>query len=109
MPPQVRQYVITNRKGKSYTESGFQTQWKRAMTKAFPNVEHRFMFRDLRAKSISDAVALESALTGGRDGARHLAIERQEKRIGFFRSRSRFIRQMPLLLDTGQKTYSVSH
>ena len=61
MPLQVRQYVITNRKGKPYTESGFQTQWKRAMTQAFPNVEDRFMFRDLRAKSISDADTLEEA------------------------------------------------
>ena len=61
MPPQVRQYVIANGKGKPYTESGFQTQWKRAMTKAFPNVEDRFMFRDLRAKSISDADTLEEA------------------------------------------------
>jgi integrase len=61
MPPQVRQYVIVNRAGKPYTESGFQTQWKRAMTKAFPNVEDRFMFRDLRAKSISDADTLEEA------------------------------------------------
>jgi integrase len=61
MPPQVRQFVIVNRKGKPYTESGFQTQWKRAMTKAYPNLEDRFMFRDLRAKSISDADTLEEA------------------------------------------------
>ena len=61
MPPQVRQFIIANRKGKPYTESGFQTQWKRAMTKAFPALEDRFMFRDLRAKSISDADTLEEA------------------------------------------------
>jgi hypothetical protein len=61
MAPQVRQFVIANRKGKPYTESGFQTQWKRAMTKAFPSLEDRFMFRDLRAKSISDAATLEEA------------------------------------------------
>jgi hypothetical protein len=31
------------------------------MMKASPNVEDRFMFRDLRAKSISDAETLEEA------------------------------------------------
>ena len=31
------------------------------MTKAFPNLEDRFMFRDIRAKLISDADTLEEA------------------------------------------------
>jgi integrase len=59
--PQVRQLVIVNRKGKRYTRDGFQTQWKRAMTKAFPNKEERFTFNDIRAKSLSDAETLEEA------------------------------------------------
>jgi hypothetical protein len=59
--PQVRQYVIVNREGKPYTRDGFQTQWKRAMTKAFPNKADRFTFHDIRAKSLSDADTLEEA------------------------------------------------
>lgn len=59
--PQLRQHVIVNRKGKPYTRDGFQTQWKRAMTKAFPNKEDRFTFHDVRAKSTSDAETLEQA------------------------------------------------
>jgi len=59
--PQVRQYVIVNRAGKPYTRDGFQTQWKRAMTKAFPNKADRFTFHDIRAKSLSDADTLEAA------------------------------------------------
>jgi hypothetical protein len=43
------------------TDTCFQTQWKRAVTKAYPNVEDRIMFRDLRAKSISDADTLQEA------------------------------------------------
>jgi integrase len=59
--PQVRQYVIVNRAGKPYTRDGFQTQWQRAMTKAFPNKADRFTFHDIRAKSLSDAESLEAA------------------------------------------------
>jgi integrase len=59
--PQVRQYVIVNRAGKPYTRDGFQTQWKRAVTKAFPNKADRFTFHDIRAKSTSDADTLEEA------------------------------------------------
>jgi Phage integrase family len=61
LPPQVRQYVIVNRKGKPYTRDGFQTQWQRAMIKAFPNKADRFTFNDIRAKSLSDAETLEEA------------------------------------------------
>jgi integrase len=59
--PQVRQFVIVNRSGKPYTRDGFQTQWKRAVTKAFPNKADRFTFHDIRAKSLSDATTLEEA------------------------------------------------
>jgi integrase len=61
MSPQVRQFVIVNREGKPYTRDGFQTQWKRAMTKAFPNKADRFTFHDIRAKSLSDADTTEQA------------------------------------------------
>jgi integrase len=59
--PQVRQYVIANRQGKPYTRDGFQTQWKRAVSKAFPDKADRFTFHDIRAKSLSDADTLEEA------------------------------------------------
>lgn len=61
LTPQVRQFVIVNRAGKPYTRDGFQTQWKRAMTKAFPDKADRFTFHDIRAKSTSDADTLEEA------------------------------------------------
>lgn len=59
--PQVRQFVIVNRKGKPYTRDGFQSQWQRAMIKTFPNKVDRFTFHDIRAKSLSDAKNLEEA------------------------------------------------
>lgn len=65
--PRVRRYVICNRAGHRYTMDGFQTQWKRAVTKAYPNKADRYMFRDLRAKSISEAESLEE----GRKRAGH--------------------------------------
>ena len=59
--PQLRQFVIVNRAGKRYTRDGFQTQWKRAVTKAFPDKADRFTFHDIRAKSLLDADTLEQA------------------------------------------------
>jgi hypothetical protein len=48
-------------RGKPYTRDGFQTQWQRVMTKAFPENADRFTFHDIRAKSLSDAPTLEEA------------------------------------------------
>lgn len=61
--PKVRQYVIVNRAGKPYTLDGFQTQWKRAITKALKLglIATGFTFHDIRAKSLSDAKSLEEA------------------------------------------------
>lgn len=61
MAPQLRHHVIVNRQGKPYTRDGFQTQWQRAMKKAFPVKADRFTFNDIRAKSLSDAETLEEA------------------------------------------------
>jgi hypothetical protein len=63
MGPEVRQYVIANRQGKRYTRDGFQTQWKRGITKALTLglIETPFTFHDIRAKSLSDAKDLETA------------------------------------------------
>jgi integrase len=56
--PQVRQSIICNRKGKSYTVDGFAAIWYRAIRKAVndpaSSLQEPFQFRDLRAKSASD-------------------------------------------------------
>jgi integrase len=54
--PQVRRFLICNRKGLPYSANGFQSQWQRLMKrcKAEGFTEH-FHFHDLRAKSASDA------------------------------------------------------
>ena len=53
--PQVRQSVICNRSGKSYTPDGFSSVWDSLMHKAMKHGSmERFQFRDLRAKSASE-------------------------------------------------------
>lgn len=56
--PQVRQSIICNRQGKSYTVDGFAAIWYRAIRKAVKDpasaLQEPFQFRDLRAKSASD-------------------------------------------------------
>lgn len=58
LPPQVRQFVVCNRKGKAYTKNGFDSVWQRLMKKATDPAREqhvkRFEFRDLRRKSASD-------------------------------------------------------
>ncbi len=60
LPPQVRAFIVCNRKGKPYTKNGFDSVWARLMQKATdPKREkqiERFQFRDLRRKSASDEV-----------------------------------------------------
>lgn len=54
--PQMRQYVVCNRKGKAFTKNGFDSVWQRLMAKATSGenaIEH-FQFRDLRRKSATD-------------------------------------------------------
>jgi len=54
--PQVRRFLICNRKGQPYTLNGFQSQWQRLMRRAQKDgLKERFHFHDLRAKSASDA------------------------------------------------------
>jgi integrase len=53
--PQLRQFLICNRKGKPYSLNGFQSQWQRVMRRAMAKgLTERFTFHDLRAKSASD-------------------------------------------------------
>lgn len=60
LPPQVRAFIVCNRKGQAYSKNGFDAVWARLMKKATdPNREkhiERFQFRDLRRKSASDEV-----------------------------------------------------
>lgn len=54
--PQIRRFLICNRKGQPYSLNGFQSQWQRTMKKAMKaGLKERFHFHDLRAKSASDA------------------------------------------------------
>ncbi len=54
--PQVRRFLICNRKGHAYTANGFQSQWQRLMRKckAAGFTDH-FHFHDIRGKSASEA------------------------------------------------------
>lgn len=55
-PPQLRHFLICNRRGKPYSANGFQSQWQRTMIKAkAAGLVETFHFHDLRAKSASDA------------------------------------------------------
>jgi integrase len=54
--PQVRRYLICNRKGQSYSMNGFQSQWQRLMRRCkAEGFKDHFHFHDLRAKSASEA------------------------------------------------------
>lgn len=59
--PQLRQFLICNRKGKPYSLNGFQSQWQRVMRKAIRTGIEPFHFHDLRAKSASDSDSDQSA------------------------------------------------
>ena len=60
LKPQVRPWVVCNRKGKQFTKNGFDTVWNRLMAKAVKKIE-RFQFRDLRANNASDEPELAVA------------------------------------------------
>lgn len=60
--PQLRRFLICNRKGHPYSADGFQSQWQRTMRKAkSAGLAQAFHFHDLRAKSASDATDDQSA------------------------------------------------
>jgi integrase len=62
LPPQLRRYLICNRRGQLYTLNGFQSQWRRTMNKALQaGLAERFHFHDLRAKRASDAESDQAA------------------------------------------------
>ncbi len=58
--PQVRPWIVCNRKGQQFTKNGFDSVWNRLMAKAEKKIE-RFQFRDLRAKNASDEPELAVA------------------------------------------------
>jgi integrase len=60
-PPQLRQALICNRRGKPYSANGFRSQWQRVMRKAKAAGIAAFHFHDLRAKSASDSSDDQSA------------------------------------------------
>lgn len=54
-------YLLCNRRGLPYSDSGFSAMWQRTMTKAVKAGIERFTFHDLRAKSGSDEDQLATA------------------------------------------------
>lgn len=52
--PQIRPWILCNRKGQQFTKNGFDSVWGRLMRKAVAAGIERFHFRDLRKKSASD-------------------------------------------------------
>ena len=60
LPPQVRTFIVCNRKGQPYTKNGFDAVWSRLMHRASDPARdghiERFQFLDLRRKSASDEV-----------------------------------------------------
>jgi integrase len=60
LKPQVRSWIVCNRKGRQYTKNGFDSVWNRLLKKAEKKIE-RFQFRDLRAKNASDEPELSVA------------------------------------------------
>lgn len=59
--PQLRRFLICNRRGDAYTLNGFASQWQRVMKRAKKKGLPTFHFHDLRAKSASDADSDQSA------------------------------------------------
>ena len=58
LSPQLRPWIVCNRKGQQYTKNGFDSVWNRLMAKATAGEDaiERFQFLDLRRKSASDEV-----------------------------------------------------
>jgi integrase len=59
--PQLRRFVICNRRGQAYSRNGFQSQWQRVMKKAKAAGLETFHFHDLRAKNASDSASDQEA------------------------------------------------
>jgi integrase len=68
-PPQIRRFLIANRRGQPYTANGFEAQWQRAIVRATKPgkkgesalLAERFTFHDLRAKSASASASDQDA------------------------------------------------
>lgn len=60
--PELRRFLICNRRGQPYSLNGFQSQWRRALTRAKKaGLVETFHFHDLRAKSGSDSESDQAA------------------------------------------------
>lgn len=59
--PQLRRFLICNRRGQPYSLNGFQSQWQRVMRKAKAAGLATYHFHDLRGKSASDAESDQEA------------------------------------------------
>lgn len=81
LKPQVRQWVVCNRKGKMYTKNGFDSVWRRLMDKATAGEAaiDRFQFRDLRRKSASDEA--DENIAQARLGHASIAVTKRVYRV----------------------------
>ena len=83
-PPQVRQHILCNGKGRPYTRNGFDSVWQRLMDRATdPDLEgriERFQFRDLRRKSATDEP--DELVASQRLGHTSTAITARVYRVG---------------------------
>jgi len=67
LDPQLRRYVIANRRGEAYTPDGFSAVFRRVMLKV--PAAGRFRWHDLRAKSASDGSLEEASARLGHTSA----------------------------------------
>ncbi len=82
--PQLRQALICNRHGRSYTPRGFGAIWQDTMARALKRgLAERFHFHDLRAKSASDSASDQEAADrlGHRDAALTRRVYRRLPRV----------------------------
>lgn len=98
--PQVRRFLVCNRKGQPYRPNGFQSQWQRLMRKckAAGFVDH-FHFHDLRAKRASEADTDQEAA----DALGHGDVRVTRKHYRRLPQRSKALRILDRSNDFGQR------
>lgn len=74
-------YLLSNREGQKYTESGFETNWQKTMKKALKaGLKERFAFNDIRAMAASKS-ATPTELLGHHDPKVTSRVYRRGPRI----------------------------
>jgi integrase len=98
--PQVRRYLVCNRKGQPYTANGFQSQWQRLRRKCkAAGFVDDFHFHDIRAKSASEADTDQEAA----DRLGHGDVRVTRKHYRRLPQRSKALRILDRANDFGRK------